>query len=597
MARVDYAAPGVYIEEISQASRSLQGLATSVAGFVGFTEDVRGGATLFQPTPVNTWNEYLEKFARPGSDGFTNFGAYLPFSVYGWFLNGGGRCWITSIGTQLPGTEETSADVGTNVLSRGRRPSLKFTLKNASDTSETPASGTSASRSRASSSLTFNPNINGFLPPEPITVRIREGVPKVQSEDEEGVITIAPNTGEYFDVEVRQGRQLLERYEHLTMNPDADTEVADYVVTALEDSDYIQVTNTSSVGSSLARRPSNGIYEVSPPVTVSTPEEFTVNLEGIRDERTGVRGLFEVDDITMISCPDIMKAYEAGLIDIDQLHGIMDIMISMCEGAASGDVPNPPNRMVVLDIPPDKLRPHDAVQWLSREFNRRSSFAALYYPWVLAPNPRNGGRPIAVPPSGHIMGVWARTDATRGIHKAPANEVPRGIMGLTYNCNFREQEMLNPLGINCIRSFPGRGIRIWGARTLAESNDLEWRYINVRRLISYIEKSIELGTQWVVFEPNDQDLWARVRRVVGNFLTELWRNGALVGATTSEAFYIKCDAELNPPESVMDGRLFVEVGISPVRPAEFVVFRVMQMSPGSEEEMGMGELPQGGEAA
>ena len=587
MARVDYAAPGVYIEEISQASRSLQGLATSVAGFVGFTEDVRGGARLFQPTLVNTWNEYLEKFARPGSDGFTNFGAYLPFSVYGWFLNGGGRCWITSIGTQLPGTEETSTDVGTNVLSRGRRPALKFTLKNTSEVSE----------STASSSLTFNPNINGFMPPEPIIIRIREGEPKVQSEDEEGVINIAPNTGEYFDVEIRQGRQLLERYEHLTMNADAATEVADYVVTALEESEYIEVTNTSTVGSPLARRPSNGIYEVNPPIAVSTPEEFSVNLEGIRDERTGVRGLFEIDDITMLSCPDMMKAYEAGLIDIDQLHGIMDLMISMCEGAASGDVPNPPNRMVVLDIPPDKLRPHDTVQWLNREFNRRSSFAALYYPWVLAPNPRNGGRPIAVPPSGHVMGVWARTDATRGIHKAPANEAPRGIMGLTYNCNFREQEMLNPLGINCIRSFPGRGIRIWGARTLAEPNDLEWRYINVRRLVSYVEKSIELGTQWAVFEPNDQDLWARIRRIVGNFLTELWRAGALVGATTNEAFYVKCDAELNPPESVMDGRLFVEVGVSPVRPAEFVVFRVMQMSPGAEEEALMAEEGGAGEAA
>ena len=144
---------------------------------------------------------------------------------------------------------------------------------------------------------------------------------------------------------------------------------------------------------------------------------------------------------------------------------------------------------------------------------------------------------------------------------------------------WKEQDILNPIGINCIRSFPGRGIRIWGARTLAEANDLDWRYINVRRLISYIEKSIELGSQWVVFEPNDQDLWGRVRRVVGNFLTELWRTGALVGSTTSEAFYIRCDATNNPPESVMDGRLNVEVGVSAVRPAEFVVFRVTQMNP------------------
>ena len=561
MARVDYLAPGVYIEEVSQANRTLTGIATSVAGFVGFTEDVRGGARLFQPTLVTSWNEYLDKFARPNSDGFTDFGAFLPFSVYGWFLNGGGRCWVTSVGTGLPGGEATT-DSGTSVMSRSKKPALKFNLK---DTEEaTDSSALSAT---------------GLIAPEPLIVRIKEGQPKIQASTEEGVTSVPPNTGEYFDIEVRRGRQLLERFESLTMNPEAETAVADYVVTALADSEYLEIADLSSVGSPLARKPSNGIYEVSPPVEIPTLEEFTENLEGVRDDRSGIRGLFEIDEVTMISCPDMMKAYDAGLMDLDQLHGMMDIMISMCEGAASGDIPNPPNRMIVLDVPPDKLRPQDAAFWLNNEFNRRSSFAALYYPWVLAPNPRNGGRPIAIPPSGHVMGVWARTDATRGVHKAPANDTPRGVIGLTYNCNFREQELLNPIGINCIRSFPGRGIRIWGARTLAEANDLDWRYINVRRLISYIEKSIELGTQWVVFEPNDQDLWGRVRRVVGNFLTELWRTGALVGSTTSEAFYIRCDATNNPPESVMDGRLNVEVGVSAVRPAEFVVFRVTQMNP------------------
>ena len=576
MARVDYLAPGVYVEEVTQTNRTLAGLATSVAGFVGFTEDVRGGARLFQPTLVTSWNEYLEKFARPNSDGFTDFGAYLPFSVYGWFLNGGGRCWITSVGTALPG-EEGSTDSGTSVLSRNKKPSLKFNVKESSGDD---------------SSLTAT----NLIAPEPVIVRIKEGQPKApgaSTTDEEGNVTpsrIPPNTGEYFEIEVRRGRQVLERFPSLTMNPEAETAVADYVVTAFADSEYLDISDISSVGSSLARKPTNGVYEVSPPVEVPTLEEFTENLEGVRDDRTGIRGLFEIDEITMISCPDIMKAYDVGLMDLDQLHGMMDIMISMCEGAASGDVPNPPNRMIVLDIPPDKLRPQDAAYWLTHEFNRRSCFAAMYYPWVLAPNPRNSGRPIAVPPSGYVMGVWARTDATRGIQKPPANDTPRGIVGLTYNCNFREQELLNPVGINCIRSFPGRGIRIWGARTLAESNDLDWRYINVRRLVSYIEKSIELGTQWAIFEPNDQNLWGRIRRVVGNFLTELWRTGALVGGTTSEAFYVRCDASNNPPESIMEGRLNVEVGVSPVRPAEFVVFRVTQMSPDGDMEGASSEV-------
>jgi uncharacterized protein len=278
----------------------------------------------------------------------------------------------------------------------------------------------------------------------------------------------------------------------------------------------------------------------------------------------------------------LMRAYQTQVINLDQVHGIMELMLSMCEGSASGDIPNPPNRMVVLDTPPDCVKPQAVVDWLQR-FNRRSMFGALYYPWIKVPNPRNGGKPILVPPCGHVMGVWGRNDETRGVYKAPANEVPKGVIGLAYETNFREQELLNPLGINCIRSFPNRGIRIWGARTLVEPDKTEWRYISVRRLMSYIEKSIELGTQWAVFEPNDEDLWARVRRTVSNFLERLWREGALFGASPDQAFYVKCDAELNPPETMILGRLFIEVGICPVRPAEFIVFRVSQWN-GLEDE-------------
>jgi phage tail sheath protein FI len=269
--------------------------------------------------------------------------------------------------------------------------------------------------------------------------------------------------------------------------------------------------------------------------------------------------------------------------NLDQVHGIMELMISMSEGSASGDIPNPPNRMVLLDPPPEFTKPQQVVEWLSR-FNRRSMFAALYYPWIKVANPRDRGNPILVPPCGHVMGVWARTDETRGVYKAPANEVPRGVIGLGYETNFREQELLNPLGINCIRTFPNRGIRIWGARTLVEPDKTEWRYISVRRLISYIEKSIELGTQWVVFEPNDEDLWARVRRTVSNFLERIWREGALFGSSPQQAFYVKCDEELNPPETRILGRLYIEVGVCPVRPAEFVIFRVSQWNGMADDE-------------
>lgn len=543
MARLDYFAPGVYVEEIDRGSRPIEGIQTNIAGFVGFTEDIRGEAEVGKPMLVTSWSQYLEYFAKQGSDGYTNFNAYLPFAVNGWFLNGGGRCWIVSIGTQLPGTEppppeETGLKIKT---SGGNRPSLLFTMQ---------------------PEEIENGRVDvAILPGEPIPP---------ENPDEDPPF----NTGEYFTVLISRDGEELERYENLTMNRETQPGVANYVATALQESQFVAVTDMSQIGQPLARRPANGRYEVSLPPIVPTAERLPQDVQGVRDDRTGIQGIFEIDEITMLACPDLMRAYEAGVLDIEQVHGIMELMISLCENSS----PNPPNRMVVLDTPPDKVKPQHVVNWLN-QFNRRSMFAALYYPWIKVANPRNGGRPILVPPCGHMLGVWSRTDETRGVYKAPANETPRGVIGLAYDCNFREQELLNPIGINCIRTFPNRGIRIWGARTLVEPDKTEWRYISVRRLISYIEKSIELGTQWVVFEPNDIDLWERVKRTVNNFLERLWREGALFGATPAEAFFVKCDGELNTPETMMLGRLYIEVGVCPVRPAEFVIFRISQWSP------------------
>ncbi|MCE7929694.1 MAG: phage tail sheath family protein, partial [Chloroflexi bacterium CFX7] len=206
----------------------------------------------------------------------------------------------------------------------------------------------------------------------------------------------------------------------------------------------------------------------------------------------------------------------------------------------------------------------------------------LYYPWIQVANPTPGAASptILVPPSGHMAGIWARSDGERGVHKAPANEVIRGVIGLPINITSSEQGQLNPAGINCIRSFPGRGIRVWGARTL--SSDPAWRYLNVRRLFNYVEKSLENGTQWVVFEPNDYALWQRVKRDVSAFLKRVWMDGALFGQTPEEAFFVKCDAENNPPETRDVGQLIIDVGIAPVKPAEFVIFRISQFTPGAE---------------
>jgi len=575
MPRLDYFAPGVYVEEIDRGSRPIEGVQTNIAGFVGFTETVRGGAEVGKPVLITSWNQYMEYFASEGSDGFTRFRyqskdyyPYLPFAVYGWFLNGGARCWVISIGTQMPkpAIETTQPSLESSALkisTAARRDSLLFTLK--------PEEAENGSV------------LIEILPSEPLPRS--ESDPIVEDPlDPESSITDPnapePIPAEFFKIVLkRDGQELEPPYEHLTMNPDVHPAVGQYVMTALQDSAVISVTDLSQRGLPLARRPLDGLYEVAPPPVMPTQENLTRYVQGVRDDRSGIQGLFEIDEITMIACPDLMLAHQAGLLDEDQMHGLMELMISLCENAS----PNPPNRMVVLDTPHDRKKPQQVANWLEQDFNRRSMFAALYYPWIKVANPANQGKPILVPPCGHVMGVWSRTDETRGVYKAPANETPRGVIGLAYDCNFREQELLNPKGINCIRTFPNRGIRIWGARTLVEPDKTEWRYISVRRLISYIEKSIELGTQWVVFEPNDQDLWARVRRTVSNFLERIWREGALFGATPEQAFYVKCDETLNRPDTMILGRLYVEIGVCPVRPAEFVIFRISQWT-GQDEE-------------
>jgi len=267
--------------------------------------------------------------------------------------------------------------------------------------------------------------------------------------------------------------------------------------------------------------------------------------------------------------PDLMAAHLAGQIDADGVRAVQTAMIAHCE--LMGD------RMAIIDPPPG-LGAQQVRHWRREEAGYDSKYAALYWPWIRVFDPQSG-RPIDLPPSGHMAGVWARNDATRGVHKAPANEVVRGAIGIAASLTRAEQDELNPVGVNCVRAFPGRGIRVWGARTL--SSDPSWRYINVRRLYNYVESSVTIGTQWVVFEPNDRDLWQRVTRTIRAFLFTVWQDGGLFGDTVDEAFYVKCDDETNPSELIETGRLTCEVGMAVVKPAEFVVFRLAQLPAGT----------------
>jgi len=279
-----------------------------------------------------------------------------------------------------------------------------------------------------------------------------------------------------------------------------------------------------------------------------------IGRDGGPGARTGLKCFDEVDEIAIVAAPGQISP------------AVADALLSHCETRK--------DRFAVLDSPEtitggvDKLpKPRD------------SKYGAYYFPWIQVYDPDKGN--IFVPPSGHICGVYSRTDSERGVHKAPANEIVRGALGLKYNVSKGEQDLLNPKGINAIRFMNG-GIRIWGARTL--SSDPSWRYINVRRLFIMVESSIERATQWVVFEPNDHRLWKRVQRTIASFLTLLWRNGALMGTSPEQAFYVKCDDETNPPEVIDAGQLVVEIGLAPVKPAEFVIFRIGQMASGGGVE-------------
>jgi len=270
--------------------------------------------------------------------------------------------------------------------------------------------------------------------------------------------------------------------------------------------------------------------------------------------RSGLHAFEEVPDIKIVCAP--------GQTD----PAIQDAVLTHCEKMRY--------RMAILDAP--ETIEKGGVDKLPKP--RDSKYGAYYFPWIEVYDPNEGN--IYIPPSGHVAGIYARTDAERGVHKAPANEIVRGALGLKYNITKGEQDLLNPKGINCIRSFPNRGIRVWGARTI--SSDPEWRYLNVRRLFNMVEESIEGGTQWVVFEPNDQTLWKRVQRNITAFLLRVWRDGALFGSTPEQAFYVKCDDETNPPEVIDAGQLIVEIGMCPVKPAEFVIFRIGQMPTGGD---------------
>jgi len=304
------------------------------------------------------------------------------------------------------------------------------------------------------------------------------------------------------------------------------------------------------------------------------PPAITTDVEGSVENREGLGALVSLDNVTLLCAPDIVGGVVNKFFDESVIKTVQGMMIKHCEQMKY--------RFAILDSP-ESCKTAQSIRDWRLNIGHDNSYAALYYPWVEVADPFEEGKKRLIPPSGHIAGLYARVDSERGVHKAPANEQLAGVIGLPINVNSAEQETLNPEGINCIRAFPGRGIRVWGARTLSLT-DKSWKYINVRRLFNYVGASIDRDTQWTVFEPNDEKLWAKVRRNISAFLRNVWRSGALYGSSPEEAFYVRCDETLNDNYTRSVGQMICEIGLRPVFPAEFVIFRISQWAgPGGDE--------------
>lgn len=366
-----------------------------------------------------------------------------------------------------------------------------------------------------------------------------------------------------MEIQILEGGILKETFSQLTWNPNNavesfnrnyiarlnDTEIGSKLVT-------VATTPPAVPGSTLDDQPMTQWGFPQSLADGSNGDPLTdIDLIG-RDngpgQRTGIQALWERDNISIVAVPGVVS------------ENVQAALITHCE--------NNKYRIGVLDMPQNTPLVSDLQ---SHRNNYDSKYAAMYAPWLKTLDLSNGNT-ILVPPSGHVCGIYARSDNTVGVHKAPANEVVRNITDVEFPFTAGEQEVLNPVGINLIRDLTPRAIRVWGARTI--TSDQEWKYVNVRRLFIFLEYSIDLGTQWVVFEPNSEALWQRVTGTITAFLTGVWKTGALMGTKPEEAFFVNCDRSTMTQDDIDNGRLICEIGVAPVMPAEFVIFRIGQFT-------------------
>lgn len=615
----EYLAPGVFVEEVDSGSKPIEGVGINTVAFIGYAKsgdynkptfitnwtqfcqtfgeeenalttalcrelgmtvsDVRaakkasrkdwavyaadavGRAVREGKTSVKNYADFLRKHSIPSASQPFLEGGYLAHAIYGYYMNGGGRAYVIRVARP----DDIEA------LSFSPEGAKAMTAVATAQITAGPLLLTAKEAGAAGNDIKVEVEHVGD---EGFTLKISQGTaaPEALGTKDKPLALDAATS-------VRSKLVTLEKVAAATqVRPDART----FVLAGGADSLPAKTGSTAlaPAGSPL----SNGLANL-------RPDDFI----GDGAQRTGLGGLEPLDGVQMIAIPDLMAGLwqreavpggegdgpEALVLDEKRKQAILDaqcLLVAHCERAG--------NRMAILDPIPG-LSPQEMNETtLGTPYNSDFGQGAIYYPWIKIVDPTRRGQQMFVPPCGHVAGVWARVGVERGVHKAPANEFLRGAVDLEVMVTKGEQELLNPNGINCIRSFPGTGIKIWGARTLATVGNPSWKYINVRRLFNYLKDSLDRGMQWVVFEPNDPDLWGRVRRTISAFLLTEWREGKLFGASADESFYVKCDAETNPQEMIDLGRLYVEIGINPVKPAEFVILRMGQWSGGgsSSEE-------------
>lgn len=566
----EYLSPGVYVEEFDSGGKPMEGVGTSTAGFIGAA----------QKGPV----EGLPRLVTNFSDFRRNYGGYLSGNEYGdyrflayavehFFNNGGSRAFIMRVAPGDAACAKASCPAGAPVIRMeaknpglwGNSLSVEVSPSSKAKTQIYEVLDTAAGKAYSVK------NGAGFFPGDVVAysdgaqtiynkvVKCQDNIMVFEQEFEEDVTdkNLLPDktisTCE-LNMVVRY-EDVVESYDNLSFN----IETPNYIEKKMAKSELVNVTYTGTEPESaeppFARLGGGDVVTLdfgegsNGNALAMTAADFIGEDRGA-GRRTGIQAFVDNDVVSVMAVPGVTDP------------NVQLSLTAHCEGLAS--------RFAVLDIPREAKKVQDIL-------NHRNifdtSYAALYHPWLLVFDPLDK-RNIAIPPSGSMMGIYARSDNSKGVHKAPANEVVRSCVGLDVQFNKGEQDLLNPRGVNLIRAFPGMGIRVWGARTL--SSDGSWKYINVRRLFIFIEESIKANTNWAVFEPNDEVLWVRIQRTIEVFLTGLWRGGSLAGTTPDEAFFVNVGRSTMSQDDIDNGRLICVIGVAPVKPAEFIIFRITQ---------------------